>query len=197
MNRFHRWFCATDRWARIVEKEVLPWVLDGVELGEEPLEIGPGPGRVTELLSRRAARLTSVEIDVRLARSLEARWSGTNVTVIQGDATAMPFGNLTFSAALSLTMLHHVPSRRLQDRLLAEVHRVLRPGGIFAGCDSRWSLPFHLIHLFDTMVVIDPEGFGERLEVAGFTNVEVEAAPQAFRFRAERPRHRAAEAHRS
>ena len=93
-------------------------------------------------------------------------------------------------------MLHHVPSARLQDRLLADVYRVLRPGGMFAGCDSRWSVPFHLIHLFDTMVMIDPDGFGARLESAGFTNVEVEVASQAFRFRAQRPEHRASVGHR-
>ncbi len=197
MNRFHRWFCATDRWARAVEREVLPWVLEGIELGDELLEVGPGPGRATELLSRRATRLTSVEIDARPARSLEERWSGTNVTVMHGDATAMPLEDRTFTSALSLTMLHHVPSARLQDRLLADVYRVLRPGGTFAGCDSRWSVRLHLIHLFDTMVLIEPDGFGARLESAGFTNVEIEKAPQAFRFRAQRPRHRASEGHRS
>jgi hypothetical protein len=65
-------------------------------------------------------RLTAIEIDERLAASLKMRLAGTNVTVIEGDATAMPFPDASFSAAISFTMLHHVPSSGLQDRLLAE-----------------------------------------------------------------------------
>jgi SAM-dependent methyltransferase len=82
-------------------------------------------------------------------------------------------------------MLHHVPSAALQDRLLAEVARVLRPGGILAGADSRYSLPFRL-HLFDTMVVVDPETFSDRLKAAGFEDVHLDLNPRAFRFRARR-----------
>jgi ubiquinone/menaquinone biosynthesis C-methylase UbiE len=45
----------------------------------------------------------------------------------------MSFPDATFDGAVSFTMLHHVPSEALQNRLLAEVARVLRPGSIFAG----------------------------------------------------------------
>ena len=54
---------------------------------------------------------------------------GTNVTVVAGDATSMPFPDGSFSGAVCFTMLHHVPSAELQDRLLTETYRVLRPGG--------------------------------------------------------------------
>jgi ubiquinone/menaquinone biosynthesis C-methylase UbiE len=69
-----------------------------------------------------------------------------NVTVVDGDATEMPFGDGEFTAAVSLTMLHHVPTPMLQDRLFAEVRRVLQPGGLFVGMDAvdTWSL--HLMH---------------------------------------------------
>jgi SAM-dependent methyltransferase len=83
-------------------------------------------------------------------------------------------------------MLHHVPSVALQDRLLAEVARVLRPGGIFAGVDSLYSRAFGLLHLFDTMVVVDPRTFPRRLQAAGFGDVEIEVNERAFRFRARR-----------
>jgi ubiquinone/menaquinone biosynthesis C-methylase UbiE len=39
----------------------------------------------------------------------------TNVEVVEADATAMPFPDGSFSAVLSLTILHHVPSVTLQD----------------------------------------------------------------------------------
>jgi hypothetical protein len=44
-------------------------------------------------------------------------------------------------------MLHHVPSAALQDRLLAEARRVLRPGGVFAGFDGVASWLFRVIHI--------------------------------------------------
>jgi ubiquinone/menaquinone biosynthesis C-methylase UbiE len=111
---------------------------------------------------------------------------GKNVTVVRADATAMSFPDEKFDGALSFTMLHHVSSPALQDRLLAEVARVLRPGGIFAGVDSLYSRGFRLLHLFDTMVVVDPSSFPRRLEAAGFVDVQVDVNPYAFRFRGRR-----------
>jgi hypothetical protein len=65
---------------------------------------------------------------------------------------------------------------------------VLRPGGIFAGTDSLYSRSFRLLHLFDTMVVVDPGAFPERLKAAGFDQVQVDIMkPYAFRFRARKP----------
>ncbi len=182
MNRFHRWFCRSDLWGKALERELMPWALEGIELGDALLEVGPGPGLTTDRLRRRTAHLTSIEIDPSLARALEGRMRGSNVTVVEGDATAMPFEDGTFSGAVSFTMLHHVPSPALQDRLLAEVRRVLRPGASFAGSDSVSSLPFRMIHLFDTMVLVDPDSFAGRLEAAGFSDVRVDRGRSAFRF---------------
>jgi SAM-dependent methyltransferase len=187
MNRFHLWFCNTRFWKKTLKDGILPWALRDVDLGDDVLEVGPGPGMTTDLLRSRFNRLTSIEIDLPLADSLKRRMQGTNVTVVRGDATAMPFDDSSFSGAVSFTMLHHVPSLALQDRLLAEVCRVLKPGGVFAGTDSVYSLGFRLIHLWDTMVVIDPDTFGARLEAAGFTQVSVEKVERAFRFVAHRP----------
>ena len=94
----------------------------------------------------------------------------------------------SFDGAVSFTMLHHVQSAALQDRLLAEVARVLRPGGIFAGSDSVYSTFLRLLHVFDTMVLVDPGTFPARLEAAGFADVSVDTNPYAFRFRARKPR---------
>ena len=186
MNRIHRLFCRSGFWKKQLEESLLPWVLRDTELGNDVLEVGPGPGLATDLLRPRVEALTSIEIDTRLASSLEARMSGTNVEVVHGDATDMPFEPKRFSATLCFTMLHHVPSSELQDRLLREVHRVLRPGGVFLGSDSRTSLGFELIHLFDTLVPVDPQSFGSRLEAAGFRDIEVATAKRSFRFSARR-----------
>jgi len=189
MNRFHRWYCRTGHWRHAVQDELLPWALRDLDLGDDVLEIGPGPGLTTDLLRQQVERLTTVEIDATLAGKLRDRLAGTNVTVEEGDATALPFPDLSFTAAVCFTMLHHVPSAELQDRLLREARRVVRPGGVFAGSDSRTSTVFRLVHLGDTMVLVDPDNFAGRLEAAGFIDVEVRPAKQAFRFRATVPAH--------
>jgi SAM-dependent methyltransferase len=187
MNLLHRFLCSSKTWSKTVDTHIIPWVLEGLDIGPNVLEIGPGPGVTTELIRSRFERLTCVEIDPRFAHSLSRRMNGTNVTVVHQDATAMSFPNASFDGALSFTMLHHVPSAALQDRLLAEVARVLRPGGIFAGVDSLSSRGFRMLHVFDTMVVIDPASFPRRLETAGFIGIQVDVNPYAFRFRARLP----------
>jgi SAM-dependent methyltransferase len=186
MNWFHRQVCRSRRWRRRVKGELLPWALQGVDLGDDVLEIGPGPGVTTELLRAPTRRLTALEVDPAAAAALEKRLDGSGVRVVHGDGAAMPFADGAFSGVVAFTMLHHVPSAALQDRLLAEARRVLRPGGVFAGFDGTGSFLFRLIHLGDTYTPVEPGTFGRRLEAAGFANVAVERGWARFRFRAHR-----------
>ena len=188
MNLAHKWICGSRKWKQRLGNEIIPWALSGVELGENILEVGPGPGLTTDILRERYAAVTAIEIDARAARLLEDRLRGTNVEVFNGDAANMPFEDASFSGAVSFTMLHHIPSAELQDRMLAEVCRVLRPGAIFAGTDSRLSRMFRLLHLNDTMTVVDPDSFESRLHRAGFADISIKLAERAFRFRATRAR---------
>jgi SAM-dependent methyltransferase len=183
VNLFHRWCCRSAGWARHLE-DVLPTVLAGLDLGEDVLELGPGPGLTTDWLRQRVPRLTAIELERPPAGRLRGRLAGTNVTVVEGDATDMPFPDESFSAVVSFTMLHHVPSIALQDRLLGEAQRVLRPGGFFAGMDSRPNLRWNLYHVFDTRTPVDPRAFPDRLRRAGFTDPRVDVNPQAFYFQA-------------
>ena len=186
MNLAHRYLCTSAACKNTVETHIFPWALEGVDLGSNVLEVGPGPGVTTDLLRTRVTQLTCVEIDRGLAGALARRTAGSNVTVLCEDATAMSLPGGTFDGAVSLTMLHHVPSVVLQDRLLAEVARVLRPGGVFAGVDSVYSIGLRVLHIFDTMVLVDPDGFPERLRASGFTDVRVDRNQYAFRFFARR-----------
>jgi SAM-dependent methyltransferase len=151
------------------------------------LELGPGPGLTTDLLRQRVNSLTAIEVDPTLAESLKARLRGSNVRVVVGDATEMPFPDGQFSSVVSFTMLHHVSSTALQDRLFAQVWRVLEPGGIFVGSDSRQSWRMRMIHIGDTLVPIDPDTVSARLELAGLDVMEIEKNSRAFRFHARRP----------
>lgn len=187
MNLYHRWYCGSQRWSHRLQTRLLPWALRGVDVGDHPLEIGPGPGRVTEQLATHAPRLTSIEVDPRLAARLAARWAGSHVRVVEGDATDMPFEDAQFSCAISLFMLHHVPSVDLQDRLFRETLRVLRPGAVFVGADSTPSLSWRAAHLLDTCEPVVPASVEERLRAAGFEEINLRVVDGAFRFTARRP----------
>ena len=104
---------AGEDWHTAVHDVILPEALRGVELGDDVLEIGPGPGQTTEVLAARTARLTTVELDPAQASALAERLAGTNVDVVEGDAAALPFTDGRFSAAASFHMLHHVESDAL------------------------------------------------------------------------------------
>ncbi|HEY3896741.1 MAG TPA: class I SAM-dependent methyltransferase [Pseudonocardiaceae bacterium] len=186
MNFIHRRLCRSDKWISTVESQLLPWALSGVDLGTDVLEIGPGYGVTTRLLVHRAARLTAVEVDPDLVAALDTEL-GERVRVLHGDGAELPLPECSFDAVVCFTMLHHMPSAGAQDRLFAQVARVLRPGGVFARSDSRLSLRFRLLHVADTMVVVDPLTLPQRLQAAGLVDADVALAPRAIRFRARRP----------
>lgn len=187
MNEEHMKICSSPEWAEYVENELLPWALSTYDLGDDVLEIGAGPGRTTDVLRRRDAKITAVEIDPHLAAALAARLEGTNVEVVCADATSLPFDEGRFSAAVMFTMLHHVPSPELQNQVFAHVRRVLRPGGLFAGTDSIETTARWLMHEGDTYVPVDPSALAPRLDVAGFVEIVVEEVGDRFRFLARRP----------
>jgi ubiquinone/menaquinone biosynthesis C-methylase UbiE len=112
---------------------------------------------------------------------------GTNVKVVQADATNLPFSSARFSAATCFTMLHHVRTPVLQDRLMVELRRLIRPGGIVLGTDSVETPARRELHLGDVYVPIDPAGWQERIETAGFVAAEVEQREDRFRFVAQVP----------
>lgn len=186
MNRIHNYICASDKWARRVKRDLIPWGLAGVALGDDALEIGPGFGATTRLLVDRVPRLTVLELDERYCRRLRAEL-GDRVTVTQGDATALPFPDGRFSSVICFTMLHHLDPAPLQDRAFAEVARVLRPGGRFAGTDSLGAgRMFKLIHIGDKLALIDPERLPGRLFAAGLEQAQVDRSGHSMRFRAVR-----------
>ena len=191
MNRAHGLVCSSGWWARVVEHELLPWGLAGVDLGDDALEIGPGFGATTRVLAAREGSLTVIELSESYCQRLRRTLPG-EVEVVQADATAMPFADGSFSGVVCFTMLHHVPSPQMQDRLLAEVSRVLRPGGVFAGTDSLGTgRAFRLLHVGDTLVPVAPDELPVRLERAGLVEPRVKRGGNSFRFSATKPLHRA------
>jgi SAM-dependent methyltransferase len=183
MNLVHRLRCSSNGWAKEVEHHLLPTVLADVDLGDNTLEIGPGYGAFLRLLVDRTPRLTAVEIDTPMAERLQ-RLYGDRARIINGDGTDTGLPDNEFSSVVSFTMLHHVPTAELQDRLFAEAHRVLRPGGVFAGSDAVPSLMFQILHFRDTWNPVRPETLPDRLRAAGFHDVDVEVRAGRQRWRA-------------
>ncbi len=93
-----------------------------------------------------------------------------------GDAAALGYPDASFDTVATCTMLHHVPTRLLQDRVLAEAFRVLRPGGAFLGSDSLPSDDLHRFHEGDTYNPVEPAAFLTRLQVAGFAAITLRVA---------------------
>lgn len=185
MNLIHRWYCRTGRWRRHLG-QLLPWATEEVPLaGARVLELGSGPGQTTDWLLPRVGSLTAVEYDEADANALAARLP--DVRVVHADATRLPFADGGYDVVVSFTMLHHVGTPLQQDRLFAEAARVLRPGGVFAGSDSRWGPLFALAHLGDTLHLVDPDGLPTRLAAAGLADVRVQARRSAFRFVGRKP----------
>ena len=158
----------------MIEEQILPPVLRDHDLGDDVIEIGPGPGFTTDVLRRRVAHVTAVEIDEVLAERLATRLAGTNVSVVRGDASRSGLESDRFTGAGSFNMLHHVPTRQVQDAILAELGRVLRPGGILVAADAVYSPDLLAFHEHDTYNPIDPDGLAARLDTAGFERVTID-----------------------
>jgi ubiquinone/menaquinone biosynthesis C-methylase UbiE len=173
MNKAHE-KCGSDEWRQAIREVILPWALGETDLGDNVLEVGPGYGATTDVLSQAVPRLTSVEIDDELAAMLTERFADVPaVRIVHGDATSLQYADDSFSGAACFTMLHHVPTVELQDRLFAEIARVLRPGGPLVASDSLRSDELKAHHESDTYNPVDPATLPERLTAAGFDDIQV------------------------
>jgi len=193
VNRFENWFCSSSLWRRVTRKEILPWLLDGAELGDHVLEIGAGAGAATQELRKLSPRVTSLEYSPVLIQTLAYRIQSANdairanASVVQGDASALPFPERTFTTVLAVLMLHHLKSPEAQDRALAEIHRVLRPGGVFLAVDIPDGWLHRIAHIRSTFVPIAPATASSRLSAAGLSNVSITFRSGAFLLRGLRP----------
>lgn len=168
--------------------QVVPWLLSGADLGEHVLELGAGPGAATAELRKRAGRVTSLEYSHAFAVGIAQRIQSGNGDVLQGDASALPFPEKTFSSVTTVLMLHHLRSPEFQERAFAEIFRVLRPGGVFLAIDIPDAWFHRIVHIRSTFVPVAPATAPARLAAAGFSNVSIDFLRGAFRLRALRPR---------
>jgi SAM-dependent methyltransferase len=186
MNENHARVCTSSEWAQYLQTEVLPALAAGVDLGDDMLEIGPGPGAATEWLRHQVSRLTSVELDQEAAALLRERYAGTNVEIVVGSGTDLSYPDCSFDSVGCFTMLHHVPTAAAQNRILAEALRVLRPGGVLVCSDSLASNGLHHFHVDDTYNPVEPASVIGRLQTVGFGAMTVTICEE-LRFTACKP----------
>jgi SAM-dependent methyltransferase len=187
MNEHHARVCPSPEWAEQLQSEILPWVTRDVDLGSVMLEVGPGPGAATDWLRQRVHRLVTVETEQEAAEKLRIRFAGTNVDVVHADATALRYDAASFDSVGCFTMLHHVPTVAAQNRLLAEVFRVLRPGATLVGSDSLGTDELHAFHENDTYNPVEPAAFLVRLQTLGFGQLALRVDGRRVLFAATKP----------
>ena len=134
-HRAQSW-CRSVPWQSFARHVVLPWALQGREPRDDVLEIGCGSGAMAAGMLRRhpAIRLTATDFDEAMVQAARRRLAeyGDRVEVRQADATALPFPDASFDTVVTFIMLHHVIA---WETALAEISRVLRPGGELVGYD--------------------------------------------------------------
>lgn len=105
---------------------LLPYL--GARSGEKVLDLGSGKGALCGRLSRHGVRMVGVDPALP-AVTIARRWVDPGGAFVEAAGEDLPFSSEAFDRAISVCVLEHTRDDR---RVLSEVRRVLRPGGIFA-----------------------------------------------------------------
>ncbi len=107
----------------------------GIRPGERVLELGPGPGAFTVTAAQRTepgGSLVAVDIQPAMIAAVERKIQQaglTNVETRVAGAHELPLDDGSIDRAFLVTVLAEIPDRQ---RALAELRRVLKPGGILS-----------------------------------------------------------------
>jgi ubiquinone/menaquinone biosynthesis C-methylase UbiE len=130
---------------------VLEWL--NAQMGEFILDLGCGDGQLTQRVAAMNANVLGVDASVDMVAAARER----GVEAEQANAESLPFHDATFDAVFSNAALHWV---RDQDAMLAQVHRVLKPGGRFvAEMGGHGNIAAIRVAL---MAVLERHGYGNR-----------------------------------
>ena len=157
-------------------------LLDRIDLdgGEVVLDLGAGPGLVTLALAERLTSGRVIGLDLsadmqdRLRDNAAARGLSERVRLVLADATETGLDDVSVDLVVSNVLLHEVTDL---GALLAEIRRLLRPGGHVLLRDFRRSLVSRaMVRVFHGTGVVGPltsEQLDRALRAAGFDEVEV------------------------
>lgn len=117
------------------------FLLPLLDRGLEVLDAGCGPGTITQGIAEHVlpGRVTAFDRDpeqiARASRLAEGR-ELTNVRFTTAEADDLPFADASFDLVFSHALFEHLTNPR---EALAELRRVLRPGGVIALCSPDWA----------------------------------------------------------
>ena len=174
------------RWSRVVAREFLGWL--ALPPGREWLDVGSGTGALSQAIRGSAAPRSVTGVDRAFGFVTHAR-GAVDARFAVADAAALPFGDGSFDIAVSGLVLNFVPQ---PADAIAQLHRVLRPGGTAAAYVWDYAGEMQMMRRFwDVAAVFDPVARGieeglrfplcapgplrDAFERAGFTRVEVRA----------------------
>ena len=132
----------------------------GIRPGERVLELGPGPGAFTVDAARRVGpegRLIAVDIQPKMIALVEARVREAgldNVAMHVRSAYDLPLENDSVDRAFLITVLPEIPD---QMRALAELRRVLKPGGVLSVTEQFTDPDYRFP--FETLRTVEAAGF--------------------------------------
>lgn len=114
-----------------------PWVMSKLPLrpGDHVLDIGCGPGWFWASAASsmpQGMHLTLADQSPGMVKEAMVRCAALPFTSVKGettDASDMPFADQSFDVVIAMHMFYHLPD---QGRAIAEMHRVLKPGGTLA-----------------------------------------------------------------
>jgi SAM-dependent methyltransferase len=117
----------------------------GLRPGMQVLDIGCGNGRHAFESLRRGAEVVATDLDEAALSEVEEMAaamrqagevpSGGNLRTVRADARRLPFGDAAFDVVIAAEVLEHIDE---DSMAIAELHRVLRPGGLIAVTVPRW-----------------------------------------------------------
>ena len=148
---------------RPLEDEFLRLV--GLKPGDHLLDVGCGPGYFAERVARERlpdGRVTGVDVDPALLAIARSRLagSGLRVELLAGTAVRLPLDDDSVDFAYARFLFQHLAEPAV---VLAEMARVVRPGGIVAVTDTD-----------DGSLVVhpEPEGFAELLTASAAAQID-------------------------
>lgn len=104
------------------------------------VEVGCGTGRMTRRLPSRCRELWALDHSLESLRLAREKMGERSVRFVQADAGYLPLRPGMADRALSCQMLEHLPTAALRERAVAEIARVLRPGGTLV-VSAYWHQP--------------------------------------------------------
>jgi len=111
---------------RGVGKKVTALVPPGPQV--KVLDVATGTGRQAFSLARRGNAVTGLDLSPDMLAVARSKNHYPNVTLVEGDAAALPFEDASFDVTHVSFALHDMPPA-MRPRVLAEMRRVTRPGG--------------------------------------------------------------------